>query len=203
MAHFVAKTICLVAVLISASAFSQERARFQSPLGFKLESATLSDVVSALGTAEEFEIPDSHHQFGVCYVVSDSSEIVVFATGREFGGPTKSLLGVTVHSENIESFPCSESALSSSDIDFGGLNLQISPQEFSALVAGEPDRLEGGYVDHDLEYLRPLTDEEREAFVRRSIDPNLIEGANVGLGIWARFVDGTAIEIGVWQITTF
>ena len=188
---------------LSVSALSHERDKFQSPLGFELESATLSDVQSALGNAEEFEIPDSHHQFGVCYLASDSSEIVVFATGKEFGGPMKHLLGVTVHAENQYSFPCSKSALASSELDIGGLSLRVSPEEFASLATGEPEQLENGYVDLDLEYRRELTDEEKETFVSRSIDPNLIEGADVGLGIWARFVDEAAIEVGVWQITTF
>ena len=198
-----AKFILCGILVFATTAQAEDYSHFQSPIGFKLESATLSDVQERFGSAEEFEIPDSHHQFGICYFTGDSVEIVVFSTGREFGGPTKLLLGVTLHTTNVNSFPCSESTLQSAVLDIGGLNLSLSPSDFESLAAGEPDQLEGGYVDFDLAYRRKLTDEERNRFVERSIDPDRVGGPDVGLGVWARFVEGSAIEVGVWQITTF
>ena len=198
-----ANAIIWVALSLTVAAQAEDYSRFQSPLGFELETATLADIQEVLGSAEEFEIPESHHQFGVCYFTKDSGEIVVFSTGREFGGPAKLLLGVTFHAENTDKFPCSESTLESTALDVGGLNLRVLPSDFASLASGQPEQLDNGYVDFDLAYHRELTDEETERFTARSIDPHLIEGADVGLGIWARFSEESAIEVGVWQITTF
>ena len=197
------KAVLCFTLFLAGGAQAEDNSRFQSPLGFELETATLADVQEALGSAEEFEIPESHHQFGVCYFTKDSGEIVVFSTGREFGGPTKLLLGVTIHRENTSSFLCSESTLESSALGIGNLNLRVSRNDFASLASGQLEQLDDGYVDFDLGHHRELTDAEIEHFAARSIDPDLIEGADVGLGIWARFTEDLATEVGVWQITTF
>lgn len=97
-----------------------------------------------------------------------------FSTGREFGGPEKLLLGVTIHRENTGSFPCSESTLESSALDIGNLNLRVSRSEFASLASDQLEQLDDGYVDFELAYHRELTDadsyevEYRDSIERRS-----------------------------------
>ena len=177
---------------------------YQTPFGFELEVATLSDVLGAFGEADRFEIPDSHHQFGVCYFSSNWSEaIVIFVSGREFGGPQEKLLGVTIQAQNAREYPCAASELNSTDLVIGELTLGHSRDQFESLSTKEVAVTEEGYWYFDLEYRRTLTDAEQSAFDRRGLGNTTPDGIDVGLGIWSKFDGSRAVEIAVWQISTY
>ena len=176
---------------------------FQVPFDFELESDFFGDVRNRFGDAEEFDIPDSHHEVGICYSSSDSDEIVIFVSGHEFGGADRKLLGVTIQAANSHDFPCSASALESSDLKIGELRLDLAPDEFAALSAGDPLTSDDGSLYFNLEYRRALNADERRVFEERGFGDATPDGIDVGLGIWSTFKGDHSVEVGVWQISTF
>ena len=190
-------------MLVSFNVQADKNLPYQVPFGFELEWATLSDVRERFGDSDEFEIPDSHHEFGVCYTSTNSDEIVVFISGHEFGGTDQKLLGVTIQATNSEHFPCSASTLGSSDLFIGGLRLGLTPDQFGELSTTDALSSEEGSLYFNLEYRRDLNADEKKVFEMRGFGDATPDGIDVGLGIWSTFSDGHAIEVGVWQISTF
>jgi len=199
-----AKTILICAAFCGCAAVQADgHAKYQNPLGFELNHSNLGDVRSAYGNAEEFDIPESHHEFGICYRVEDKDWIVVFMSGREFGGPEKKLLGVAVHAANTLDFPCAPSSLIGSDISLGELRLHLSETEFLSMFDGEPRRSDFGHVFYHFDLRRPLTNDEQDHFTREFGDDHGIEVADTSLGVWSRIEDDRVVEFGVWQEETY
>ncbi|MCH9695554.1 MAG: hypothetical protein K0U72_13660 [Gammaproteobacteria bacterium] len=186
-----------------AVAESTEFPEFENALGFQFEESTLADVQREFGDADQFEVSEGHHEFGICYWVVDSPAIVMFLSNAEFGGPDKLLLGVAIHDTNSESLPCATSTLESSELVVGELRLGLTAEGFQSLSVDDVRRLDDGYFDLDLEYKRPLTNIEQERLRKQGFGEDMPDGIYVGLGIWCRIVDDSATEIGVWHVSTF
>lgn len=180
------RTLAISATIVTLNvSCKDELSSFQPPLGFELEKSTLAEISAKLGAAAEFEIPDSHHQFGICYQSDDSEAIVIFSSGREFGGPEKRLLHVTIQAENERSFPCSTSTLRTSQLNIGEMKLGLTPEQFQTLSNDDAELSDEGHLVHNLGYRG------------ESGEPD------VGHGIWCKIDDGRATQIGVWQISTY
>ena len=200
--RFFQKTLigCLLA---SFNAQADESLVYQLPFGFELEQSTLSDVRERFGGSDEFDIPYSHHEFGICYTSVDSDEVVVFLSGHEFGGTDKKLLGVTIIAKNNQHHPCSASTLSSSDLTIGELRLGLTKEQFEALSSADLLSSEDDIYYYNLEYRRGLNAEEKKVFELQGFGDATPEEIDVGLGIWSNFSEGHATEVGVWQISTY
>lgn len=172
-------------------------------MGFRLNHSTLADVRSAYGQADEFEIPESHHGFGICYRAQDSDQIVVFLSAREFGGPEKTLLGVAVHAVNPLGFPCSASSIAESDLKIGDVSLFIDKSAFTALFEGEPSTSDFGHLFYNFDSRRPLTTSEEEHFKAEFGEGHGITGVDSSLGVWWLIKDQRVIQFGVWLEETY
>ncbi len=191
----------LAAFLVVAVACADDGAEFRSPLGFELNVATLADVRAALGDAEEFYIPDSHHEYGICYQADDSDRIVVFQSARESGGAEQRLLAVSIFDQNRRSLPCSPSSLEPSQLDIGALRLGMTEERFRSLGDTEPVRTDQGRLSLGFEERRELTQNEREMFPQENNGVQI--RADVFTAIWCLPGEGGASEIGVWQTVTY
>lgn len=200
----IARMILTCAVLCGCAAVQADGlGKYQRPFGFELNRSNLGHVKSEYGDTEEFEIPEAHHEFGICYRSEDEDWIVVFLSGREFGGPDKTLLGVAVHAANSLNFPCAPSELAGSDFRIGDLRLLIDEAEFVSMFEGNPQRSDFGHLFYHFDIRRPLTKVEQEHFAQRFGQDHGITGADTSLGVWSLISDGRVVEFGVWQEETY
>lgn len=195
----------LFCTVLSACATVQadDVSQYQKPLGFELNRSTFADVRSAFGAADQFDIPESHHEFAICYRSKESDAIVVFMSAREFGGPDKTLLGAAVHATNSLDFPCSPASLSESDLKIGGLRIDISEGQFRSMFKDEPKQSDFGHLFVHFDIRRSLTSEENDGFTQRFGEDHGITGADSSLGVWCRIADDKVVEFGVWQEETY
>lgn len=176
---------------------------FDSPFGFRLKSATLPIVAESLGPTEEFELPESHNEIGICYTAEDDGPVVVFMSAREFGGEKKLLLGVSIHSENTLDYPCAKSSLRSDDMVLGPIELGASFDEMKAQIAATEVRTWEHVSTFFIERRRELTEEEKEQFAADFDEHEAPSGADTVLGVWGIFENGRATIIGVWMEETY
>lgn len=186
-----------------AVANSTEYPEFENAFGFQFEESTLADVQRRFGDADQIEVSEGHHEFGICYKVVDSPAIVMFLSNAEFGGPDKLLLGIAILDTNSESLPCANSTLKSSELMVGELRLGLTADEFRSLSVEDVRSLDDGYFDIDLEYKRPLTDIEQDRLRKQGFGEDMPDGIYVGLGIWCRIVNDHATKVGIWHVSTF
>ena len=176
---------------------------FQSPLGFRLKSATLPDVAEIVGPAEEFELPESHGGIGICYEAGRDGPIVVFMSDHEFGGTDKVLLGVSIREENSLDYPCSGSSYRGGDLLLGPLALAVRLDEMETLIAATEVRTYKNITTFFIKRRRELTKEEEARFAADFDSYEAPDGADTVLGIWGIFTDDQAESLGVWMEETY
>ena len=199
------KRVALV-LLAASTALAQEPdsgERFDTLLGFELNEANLGLIEQMLGRARQFEVPEGHHEFAICYQLRDTSTIVTFSSSDEFGGEDRELLGFSVDSTNSNSSPCATSQVERGEPNVGGIRLGMSQEEFRVIV-GDPLRaVTPSSRDRIFLTERKLTAEDysrmpagaRERLGRDTID--------VTLGVAGFFENGVLVRFSVNRVETF
>lgn len=176
---------------------------FESPMGLELLHSTLGDVASRFGAAKRFQEPESHHEFGLCYTVKDSTAVVIFGSGLEFGGPEYALLTFRVLDKNDQKLPCFPSAITASNLRLGNVSLGISKSQFIAAVGEPVTEFDKNGIQHFFEWQRHPTITELEQFDDEYLEKHGEPVLDVLVAVWARFDNGVLVEFGSSKIETY
>ena len=191
----------LMALSLTAGA-DDAGGRFESLLGFKVNAATLGDVATRFGTAERFEIPEGHHDFAICYRLTDAPGIVMFESSGEFGGPEQLLLGLSVQEDNSRNFPCAISRISTKQLTFVGLRLGMTEEQFRTVVGEPVEYLDNGDLIRFFVSERKLNADELKSTSAQWPGSNKSPAVDVTHSVWGRLTHGRIVAFGCTRVET-
>jgi hypothetical protein len=172
--------------------------KFLKLLGLTLNESTLLDVKAKLGSAQEFQVSEDHHETAVCYSIKGSTAIAAFSTDGEFGGPKKLLLGFKVRKSKPAGWSCELAPIDAANLVVDGLRLGMKESQARDLL-GEPTRhLTDGMLKHTFESKRDFTPEEASR-----IAPQMSTGMDVTHSVWVVIAKGRVSEYGAWILETY
>ena len=191
-----------VALLVYSLAAGADDAggRFESMLGFKVSEATLGDVAAIFGAAERFEIPEGHHDFAICYRLTDAPGLVMFETSGEFGGPEQLLLGISVQEDNSRNFPCATSDISRKQLTFDGLRLGMTEKQFRTVVGEPVEHLDNGDLIRLFVSERKLNADELKSTSGQWPGTNQSPVVDVTHSVWGRLEHGRVVAFGCTRV---
>ena len=195
--------LTLIIIFFATSAYSENFGeRFTSIYNIKLNTVNLKDITRQFGEAKKFHISNSHKEEAVCYSLAEINAYILFSTG-ELGGPDDELLGITIMSNNVYNYPCSQPKTKLSNPIISGIKLGLSVADFKNIV-GEPlKRIGPGKFIRDYSFERKLTKDEIEKISEHSKNINERPLADVSVSIFGKFRSKKLIKCKVWRVETY
>ncbi|MCL1050780.1 hypothetical protein L2755_14270 [Shewanella abyssi] len=186
---------------LAAKADADSGAQFDTLLGFQLNRSDLGLVEAKLGSAIQFEVPDGHHEFAICYLI-DGDTTITFNSGHEFGGPERELLGFSINSGNPNDFPCAVLPTSERNLSLAGISLDMRRNEFLRVMGMSLQTNTKKTVSRIFSSVRKLTPAELTQITGKPWSEGL-STTDVTMGVVGHFENDVMVAFSAHRVETF